>query len=42
MKGWIGRHLGLTIGMIGMDELTAWHRLTLAVLSPRRVPSYRS
>jgi len=28
MKGWIAGIFGLTIGMIGMDELTAWHRLT--------------
>ena len=28
MKGWIAGIFGLTIGMIGMDELTAWQRLT--------------
>jgi putative tricarboxylic transport membrane protein len=28
MKGWIAGIFGLTIGMIGIDELTAWHRLT--------------
>jgi putative tricarboxylic transport membrane protein len=28
MKGWIAGIFGLSVGMIGMDELTAWQRLT--------------
>ncbi len=28
VKGWIAVIFGLTIAMIGIDELTAWHRLT--------------
>jgi putative tricarboxylic transport membrane protein len=28
VKGWIAGIFGLTIAMIGIDELTAWHRLT--------------